>query len=303
MNEEKLNESGRAVSEEVPEDVDGIEIERVTPVNAEEYFIDGDDAETAAEEQLPDADANREARTFSESAVTIADDMVDSSRYFRARGNAGLEEAENVYSDGDPEVVRDDGNKKKKGKKSVGREILSWVLTFVIAFLVAILINAYVFRISTVSGNSMLQSYSDGQTVFISRLPYIFSEPKYGDVVVFDHDQVHRNFFVEIKESIQYNIITIKLTKKNLDHKYWIKRVIGVAGDTIEIKEDGVYRNGEKLQEDYVNPNETPRYTLGKWVVGEGEIFVMGDNRNHSSDSRVIGTIKINSILGKVIKS
>ena len=231
--------------------------------------------------------------------------MVDANRAWLNK----LMDKETAETPAEPEAEADPdapGNGKKKKKvKSVGREILSWVITILVAFLAAIFINAYLFRISKVSGGSMDKTLHDTQTVFISRVPYFFSQPKYGDIVVFDRDQVHRNFFVEIKESLQYNVITLKFTKKSLEHKYWIKRVIGLPGDTIEIKADGVYRNGILLEESYVNPDEVPRYAtwIGRtWEIGEGEVFVMGDNRNHSTDSRVIGPIKINSILGKVIK-
>ncbi len=298
---------------------DDIEIEKIDRSRIESYFSDGLDelskeldAGKAEAAGLAEAVADSAAKAGSDTEspdtaetggepkpAVIADDMVDLSRLFGT--DKADQDGENDI-DAEPEIDEDDGKKKKK--KSVGREILSWVITFVAAFLVAIIINAYFFRISKVSGNSMLKSYTDGQTVYITRLPYIFSEPKRGDVVVFDRDQTHRNFFVEIKESFQYNIISLKITKKNVDHKYWIKRVIGVPGDTVEIKSDGVYVNGERLEEDYVNPDEEPRYTPQAAVkVGEGELFVMGDNRNHSSDSRVIGVITINSVLGKVIGS
>ncbi|MBO4326434.1 MAG: signal peptidase I [Clostridia bacterium] len=285
---------------------DDLEIEKV----ASEAELVAEEKMTAAEEKMAAAEetitAGEEAALeLSGQTVRLADDMVDTSRFLEndaVRGEGGKEV---TRSHAEPERMDIGTGKKTKGKKNVGKEILSWILTFVIAFLVAIIINAYFFRISKVSGNSMLQTFNDGQTVFISRAPYIFSEPKFGDIVVFDHDQVHRNLFVEIKESIQYNIITMSITKNNYSHKYWIKRVIGVPGDVIEIKEEGVYRNGVLLSEEYVNPAEIPNY-IGrgagkKWVVGEGQLFVMGDNRNHSSDSRAIGLITINSVLGKVL--
>ena len=86
-----------------------------------------------------------------------------------------------------------------------------------------------------------------------------------------------------------------------------IKRVIGVQGDRIEIKEDGIYLNGSLLKEAYLNPDEVPNYKawIGKsWTVGKDQVFVMGDNRNHSSDSRAeqVGLISEDAILGKVVK-
>ncbi len=281
-----------------------LEIEKVSfsGSDVEEFDVDGafSDASdaVAAAEDTAGVDVPISEDIIADEDKVIGDDMVDASKYLNS-----------IYEDGDADGSADDDESGvesrggKRGAKNVGKEILSWILTFLIAFIVAIIINAYFFRVSKVSGDSMLKTFTSGQTVFLSRAPYIFSEPKYGDVVVFDREQVHRNILVEVKESLQYNIITLSITKKSDAHKYWIKRVIGVPGDTIEIKADGVYRNGVLLTENYVNPDEVPNYSrnIGKWEVGEGQLFVMGDNRNHSSDSRVIGLITINSVLGKVL--
>lgn len=189
--------------------------------------------------------------------------------------------------------------------KKIVREVLSWCGTILAAILIAVFINAYIFRSSRVSGDSMRKTLRDGQNIFISRLPYWFGDPAYGDIVVFDSEDAHRNFFVEIRESFQYNVVTYSLGLVSHPQKYWIKRVIGVPGDVIEIREEGVYRNGVLLEEDYVNREETLNYTnwIGKsWEVSEGQLFVMGDNRNHSMDSRVIGVISENAVLGKVVK-
>jgi signal peptidase I len=108
---------------------------------------------------------------------------------------------------------------------------------------------------------------------------------------------------IELKESLQYNVVTYNIFKVAHPQKYWIKRVIGLPGDTIEIREDGVYRNGVLLEEDYVYDGEDLEYTpMPPCTVGKNEIFVMGDNRNHSMDSRDIGVVSQNAILGKVVK-
>ena len=301
------NEAGKNI-----EDYGGdLEIERISFGNdgvdeaAADFATDdyGEAIDAAANADIPESE--KTGGTIPVEVQKTPDDMVDASKFLREEpGNAETDGEDDIFAEStDGSGAETAAGKDKRVKKNVGKEILSWILTFVIAFLIAIVINAYFFRISTVSGDSMQQTFHDGQTVFLSRAPYIFSEPKYGDVVVFDHEQVHRTIFVEIEESLKYNIITMKLFKVNDSHKFWIKRVIGVPGDTIEIKEEGVYRNGVLLQEDYVNPAEIPNYSrhIGKWVVGEGQLFVMGDNRNHSSDSRVIGLITINSVLGKVL--
>lgn len=215
-----------------------------------------------------------------------------------------------------------DDTKSKKGKKETGRgrEFLNWVLTILIALVVTVLINIYIIRISSISGQSMENSYHDAQVVMVSRLPYIFSTPKHGDVIVFDAQQIEpgeRTFFDDYKDIAKYNLISTSLNKNiSIEHKYYIKRVIGVPGDTIEIKEDGLYRNGELIQESYIkDQNWIKRYNATKenWEiyssahvglsvkVSEGCVFVMGDNRLNSKDSRVIGEVSYDAIIGKVL--
>ena len=191
-------------------------------------------------------------------------------------------------------------------KNKVMREILSWVFTIVLAMLIAIIINTYFFRISRVSGHSMDQSFYDGEIVFISRAPYIFGDIDQNDIVIFDSTFKERNFFMEVKEALKYNLISYKLFGVEPPENYYIKRVIAVAGDTVQITEDGVFVNGKLLEEPYVNPAEEPRYSVREELrngvtVPEGKIFVMGDNRNHSTDSRVIGFVPEGDVIGKVI--
>lgn len=192
-------------------------------------------------------------------------------------------------------------------KNKVVREILSWVLTIVLAMLIAIIINTYFFRISRVSGDSMKQTFHTNDIVYISRAPYLFGDVKKNDIVIFDSSFQERSFLMEVREAFKYNVISYKLFHVAQPTNYYIKRVIAVSGDTVQIKEDGVYVNGTLLEEPYVNPEETPRYTnvsdsLKNGVtVPAGKIFVMGDNRNHSTDSRMIGFVPEGDIIGKVI--
>ena len=185
--------------------------------------------------------------------------------------------------------------------KKVLKNILSWVWTILLAFFIAIVINSYVIRASEVYGRSMYPTLEQGDVVFISRLPYIFGEPKHDDIVVFDSTFEHRNFLTEVEESLKYNMITQKFFNTQATNKYWIKRVVGVPGDVIEVKEGKLYRNGELLVEDYINKEEQPRYGDFSFTIEEGYIFCMGDNRNHSEDSRARGPVPINDVLGKVV--
>lgn len=192
--------------------------------------------------------------------------------------------------------------------QSTGRKILrgiaSWTLTVLVAFVLALIINIFIFRPSEVSGDSMVPTLHNTDTVVLSRVPYMFSEPKHGDIVVIDcHVNEKRNLFSLFGEALKYNVIT-KLCGQEEPDYFWIKRVIGTAGDEISFSDDHIYRNGERLEEDYINESFIYSYPNGTSVtVPEGYVYVMGDNRNHSTDSRVIGIVPLENIIGKMIVS
>ncbi|MBQ8164682.1 MAG: signal peptidase I [Clostridia bacterium] len=202
--------------------------------------------------------------------------------------------------------------KKKKRKKMVKnfiREIISWIMLVLAAFAIAIVVNLYVARPSIVSGSSMMPTLNNGDTIVISKIPYMLGDVEYGDIVVIDRQANRdRTFIVELTESLKYNALTQSLFDKNelTDDTFWVKRVIGKPGDVIEFKDGKVYRNGEMLIEDYILTQEVDNYTDGQQVVvKEGCMFVMGDNRNASLDSRALAMhdeqIEIDHIVGKLI--
>lgn len=199
--------------------------------------------------------------------------------------------------------------KKHLIKNKIVREIVSWVCTILIAVVIAIIINTYFFRISRVSGDSMKQTYHNNDVVYLTRLPYVFGDIERNEIVIFDASFKERNFLTDVTEALKYNVISYKLFGTEQPTSYYIKRVIGVAGDTIQIKLDGVYVNGKLLEENYVNNEEAPYYgnvseQLKEGItVPDGYIFVMGDNRNHSADSRQLGCVPANDVIGKVIGS
>ena len=198
---------------------------------------------------------------------------------------------------------------KKDGlAKFVIKETLSYVLIIVAAFCIAILVNIYLIRLSAVSGDSMAYSYHDGQIVWLSKMPYIVGEPKKGDVVIIDHTGAPRTFWKDVETSVKSNAIVRLFSKNNSDEyerTFYIKRVIAVGGDTIMFKDNAVWVNGERLDEtSYVKPDEVPDYGNLEGLVYEipkGKVFVMGDNRNNSLDSRYFGAFPNECILGKVL--
>lgn len=186
--------------------------------------------------------------------------------------------------------------------KKVTKKVLNWSLTIIFAFTLAMLINIYVLRPSKVSGDSMVPTLVDNETVYISRLPYVFGDVKFGDIVVIDSNlEANRTFFTSVAETLKYNLLTKDLFEYEVD-VFWIKRVIGVEGDVIEFKDDSIYRNGQKLQEEYIYTQDVFTYPNGVTItVEEGFIFVMGDNRNVSRDSRHEGQIPVSNVVGKLV--
>lgn len=165
--------------------------------------------------------------------------------------------------------------------------ILSWTSWFVYSVVLVLVLNLFFFRSITVSGNSMNDTLMNNDKVFATNFLYT---PDYGDVVVVEADK-------------------LQLQGTNIYGETIIKRIIAKEGDTIRVDFDNgkVYRNGELLEEDYIKEPIREYYT--GWIennkdytVPEHCVFVMGDNRNNSNDSRNIndiGFIDTNLILGK----
>lgn len=157
-----------------------------------------------------------------------------------------------------------------KKKKDSTKSFLDMLMTFMITLLIFVSFR-YFIRFPTVHGQSMEPTYHDGDVLAV----------------------VHT-------ENVDTNDIII-LWSDDLN-EYLIKRVIGVPGDTIVIKDGSVYRNGTKLYEAYINSAHwmTDDET---WTLGSNEYFVMGDNRDHSTDSREIGVVTSGKIFGRVLFS
>ena len=171
--------------------------------------------------------------------------------------------------------------------------IFDFIELFVFTLVVVLFVTSFIARHSIVDGDSMLGTLHHGETLIISDL---FYEPRVGDIVVVDDHST--------------------ILKKPI-----IKRVIAVEGDTVRVTKVGIVVNGELLDEPYVYTDGLP-YTYNvypsdayldnptlcveagvyyEFVVPEGEIFVLGDHRNDSTDSRAIGTVDVDAVLGRVL--
>lgn len=171
----------------------------------------------------------------------------------------------------------------------------SWISSFAIAFVLVLFLGIFVFQSTKVMGISMDPTLHDTQKVYVSKLSHTFRAlPDYGDIVIIDSRIEQERTIVD--ELLDTPLISLFAGKD--DKHIWIKRVIGKPGDVLEFKDHQVYRNGEAIDEPYIK--EKMNYTSDKqWVVPEDHVFVMGDNRNHSMDSRIIGFIPLDHVLGK----
>lgn len=161
-------------------------------------------------------------------------------------------------------------------KKEMNKVISGYIKLILITLVVT---NAvlYVIAPSKVVGASMQPKLNEGDYVLLLKRAYIFSTPAYNDLVVIDYNP------------------------DSLETHYIVKRVIGLPGDHLEFKDNQLFRNGEILNEAYIKGamENQPNRTID---IPEGKIFVLGDNRNYSVDSRHFGYIDIkNHIVGKVL--
>ena len=170
----------------------------------------------------------------------------------------------------------DDLEKGAGQKVDMKKEILSWV--FYIAFVLVLtwVIITFVGQRTRVDGRSMMNTLHDGDNLIVEKLSYRFSDPKRFDIIVFPP------------------------TGKK---EYYIKRIIGLPGETVQIDENGnMYINGELLEENYgAETIQNPGRAANPITLGDDEYFVMGDNRNNSKDSRSeeVGNVKRSQIIGR----
>lgn len=199
--------------------------------------------------------------------------------------------------------------KKKIDWKYWSKEILEWVVCILIAYIIYLFINFFLGTISGVKQVSMFPTAQENDRLLIARQTIFKKDLQRGDIITFEapidegyYKEVDSNDVVakynEYKgiNSFLYNFIGIGKIS-------YIKRVIGVAGDHVVINEDGtVSVNGEVLNEEYLLEQNTPQ--SGPYidvVVPDGCIYVMGDNRKESKDSRFFGCIPIEHVDGYVL--
>jgi len=175
------------------------------------------------------------------------------------------------------------------------KEVLQWVEAIAIAVVLAILIRGFLFEPVIIEGTSMLNTLEDKDRVILNKITLAFNEPEPGDIVVIEIEPPYFNVLTFLNDNALAKRLLPTLTGAD-----YIKRVIAIEGDVVDIIEGYVYVNGEKVDEPYIKEDGITRQmiTAMPYTVEEGKLFVMGDNRGASRDSRTIGTIDEEQIIG-----
>jgi signal peptidase I len=169
--------------------------------------------------------------------------------------------------------VREKGRPVGSPGASLVRSVIEIVLIVGAALVLALLIQQFVVKPFSIPSGSMEPTLVQGDRILVARFAYRFGDPKPGDVVVFDPPIARKEEYV--------------------------KRVVAVAGDTVSVHDGKLYVNGEPMTEPYLKDANLAG-TYEEITVPKDMVFVMGDNRNNSADSRVFGPVPKSSILGRV---
>lgn len=193
------------------------------------------------------------------------------------------------------------------------KNILEWVYCIVIAVILALVVRNFIGTPTIVKQESMYPTLKPNQRLILNRLPITFKgKIKKGDIITFEAPSVTT---IPIEDADMSNPVAIYNNEpKGLWNKFiyygleigkttYIKRVIAVAGEHLEIKDNKVYINGKEYEEPYLDSSVVTTSLDGAFtdfIVPEGYVFAMGDNRPKSTDCRAFGCIPINKIEGKV---
>lgn len=186
------------------------------------------------------------------------------------------------------------------------KEVLEWIYCIVIAIALALLIRYFVGTPTVVKQTSMFPTLKQDERLLLNRISRTFNEvPQRGDIITFEEPSsslpegvkaVYDREFKNWWEEFTYYVLEV-------GKRSFIKRVIALPGEHVEIKNEKIYINGEELQEEYLQEGvitEAKNAALTDFIVPEGYIFAVGDNRSYSSDCRTFGCIPIDKIESKV---
>lgn len=184
-----------------------------------------------------------------------------------------------------PKAEAAEAGKREKPKKSWKREVFEWVMVFVVAGVIAFVVRTFVFVPVMVDGQSMMNTLQDREFLIATKYDYLLGDPERFDVVICHYPGRMRPGLLGIGE-VQED---------------FVKRVVGLPGETIELRAGELYVNGEFVAQDFARTESVADF--GPYTVPEGHYFVMGDNRNNSTDGRDprIGVVDQRCILGKAL--
>ncbi len=165
-----------------------------------------------------------------------------------------------------------------EGTTKIWQQVRENLQIVIIALILAFLLRTFVAEPRYIPSDSMIPTLQVGDRLVVDKLSYLFHAPNRGDVVVFNPPDVP-----ELSD----------ISKDNA----FIKRVIGLPGQQVRVQQGQVYINNQPLKENYLA--EPIRYELPSFVVPEGQVFVLGDNRNYSNDSHVWGFLPKVNIIGR----
>lgn len=173
-------------------------------------------------------------------------------------------------------VVDNNPNENKNDKKKEEKDgPLEWIKTILLALLLAAVIKTFIMDATKVAGNSMLNTLHNDDMLFVNKIGKNFTDYERGNIII--------------------------LKAPDYPNRLYVKRIIGIPGDTISLKDEKVFLNGEELNEKYTSVDYTlPVSEITEWTLADGEYFVMGDNRleGASNDSRNFGPINKSEIVG-----
>ena len=173
---------------------------------------------------------------------------------------------------------------KEKAKKSAKREVFVWIMVFVVACVLAFVVRTFLFEPVSVDGQSMMNTLLDHEYMIATKYDYLFGDPERFDIVICHYP-----------DRMRAGLLGIGEVPEN-----FVKRVIGLPGETIELRAGELYVNGEFVEQDFDRTASLANY--GPYTVPQGCYFVMGDNRDHSNDSRnpQVGALSRSAIKGHV---
>ena len=250
---------------------------------------------------------NIEVRKVSVNPISTNDNNIDNTNklhHVNTGKEAKVEDVEtSTKSDIYKELEENEKELEKQDKKFERlKDLLDWLLCIMAAFIIALVVRFYVGTPTVVKSISMQPTLYEGQRLILNRLPRTFhQEIKRGQIITFEKPSSLTTDSSKAKYEYEPSTIFGKFSYYVLEinKTSYIKRVIGLAGDHIVIKNGKVYVNDEELKEDYLQKGmstEAQNPELTDFVVPEGYVFAMGDNRTGSTDCRAFGCVPLDKV-------